>query len=93
MIKRDTIETIYEYDKEGKLIKKTVTETHETEEGTTLTYPYHTNIYPPNTSGGPSDNWWRQPSITWSNTDPINTTTTLNISGVANTTTGATITD
>lgn len=37
MIKRDTTETIYEYDKEGKLIKKTVTETHEEEEGTTLT--------------------------------------------------------
>lgn len=29
MIKRDITETIYEYDKEGKLIKKTVTETHE----------------------------------------------------------------
>lgn len=57
MIKRDTTETIYEYDKEGKLIKKTVTETHETEEGTTLTYPtYHslTNPCTPNTSDGPS---------------------------------------
>ena len=41
MIKRDITETIYEYDKEGKLVKKTVTETHEEEEGTTLTYPYY----------------------------------------------------
>ena len=41
MIKRDITETIYEYDKEGKLVKKIVTETHEEEEGTTLTYPYY----------------------------------------------------
>lgn len=56
MIKRDTTETIYEYDKEGKLIKKTVTETHEEEEGTTLTYP----AYPTNPCGptnDPNENW------------------------------------
>lgn len=29
MIKRDIVETVYEYDKEGKLVSKTVTETHE----------------------------------------------------------------
>lgn len=29
MTKRDIVETVYEYDKEGKLLKKTVTETHE----------------------------------------------------------------
>ncbi len=29
MIKRDIITTVYEYDKEGKLVSKTVTETHE----------------------------------------------------------------
>ena len=34
MIKRDITETIYEYDKEGKLVKKTVTEKHETVEDT-----------------------------------------------------------
>jgi hypothetical protein len=32
MIKRDITETVYEYDKEGKLLKKTVTETHEEED-------------------------------------------------------------
>lgn len=39
MIKRDITETIYEYDKEGKLLKKTVTETHEEENNTVTTYP------------------------------------------------------
>ena len=29
MIKRDIVETVYEYDKEGKLVSKIVTETHE----------------------------------------------------------------
>lgn len=43
MIKRDITETIYEYDKEGKLIKKTVTETHEEDNNvinTTSPYTY-----------------------------------------------------
>lgn len=44
MIKRDVTETVYEYDKEGKLIKKTVTETHEEDNNTTVTWPY-TNPY------------------------------------------------
>lgn len=39
MIKRDITETVYEYDKEGKLVKKTVTETHEEENNTITTYP------------------------------------------------------
>lgn len=39
MVKRDIIETTYEYDKEGKLLKKTVIETHEEEENTVTTYP------------------------------------------------------
>ena len=39
MIKRDIVETVYEYDKEGKLIKKKVTETHEEESNTITTYP------------------------------------------------------
>ena len=48
MIKRDITETIYEYDNEGKLVKKTVTETHEEEEekittSTWQTYPNITN--------------------------------------------------
>lgn len=49
MIKRDIIETIYEYDKEGKLVKKTVTETHEEENNTTTNYPgftYLNGTYP-----------------------------------------------
>jgi hypothetical protein len=39
MIKRDITETVYEYDKEGKLVRKTVTETHEEEDNTITTYP------------------------------------------------------
>ena len=40
MIKRDITETVYEYDKEGKLVKKTVIETHEEENNTVITYPF-----------------------------------------------------
>ena len=39
MIKRDITETVYEYDKEGKLVKKTVIETHEEENNTITSYP------------------------------------------------------
>jgi hypothetical protein len=39
MIKRDITETVYEYDKEGKLVRKVVTETHEEENNTITTYP------------------------------------------------------
>ena len=76
MIKRTVTETICEYDKEGKLVKKTVTETHEEEDNTILTYPW-------NTPDGTHDkNWWQQPYVTWSNgtngdeAKPISTTTT-----------------
>lgn len=75
MIKRDITETIYEYDKEGKLVKKIVTETHEEEEGTTLTYPYPISPFAPNT-GTPDNDWWRQPYIT--NAGQITPTVTLN---------------
>ena len=34
MVKRTVTETIYEYDKQGNLVKKTVTETHEEEDNT-----------------------------------------------------------
>ena len=34
MVKRTVTETIYEYDKQGNIIKKTVTETHEEEDNT-----------------------------------------------------------
>ena len=34
MIKRDITETIYEYDKNGNLVQKTVTETHEVDDET-----------------------------------------------------------
>ena len=40
MIKRDITETIYEYDDEGKLLKKTVTETHEEETDTVTVSTY-----------------------------------------------------
>ena len=40
MIKRDIVETIYEYDKDGSLKSKTVTETHEEDDETR--YPYYT---------------------------------------------------
>lgn len=39
MIKREIVETVYEYDTEGKLVKKTVTETHEEEDNTITTCP------------------------------------------------------
>ena len=44
MIKRDITETVYEYDKEGKLVKKTVIETHEEEKDTVTTYPSWTYL-------------------------------------------------
>ena len=44
MIKRNITETVYEYDKEGKLLKKTVTETHEEEDNTVTTYPSWTYL-------------------------------------------------
>lgn len=34
MIKRNIVETIYEYDQDGKLTRKSVTETHETDDET-----------------------------------------------------------
>lgn len=34
MIKRNIVETVYEYDKDGKLTRKSVTETHETDDET-----------------------------------------------------------
>lgn len=44
MIKRDITETVYEYDKEGKLLKKIVTETHEEEDNTITNYPSWTYL-------------------------------------------------
>ena len=44
MIKRDITETVYEYDKEGKLLKKTVTETHEEEDYVITHYPSWTYL-------------------------------------------------
>ena len=86
MIKRTTTETTYEYDKQGNLVKKTVTETHEEEDNTILTYP-STPLNPcPNTT--PSD-WWKQPYVTYSNgttsdSSTINTTTTTTITNESN---------
>ena len=45
MIKRDIKETICEYDDEGKLVKKTVIETHEDEEDKITTSTYQTHPY------------------------------------------------
>lgn len=42
MIKRDIKETICEYDNEGKLLKKTIIETHEEEEDKITTSTYQT---------------------------------------------------
>lgn len=39
MIKRDIVETVYQYDKEGKLVSKTVTETHEEDTNITTNTP------------------------------------------------------
>lgn len=47
MIKRDVTETIYEYDKEGKLIRKTITETHEEDNNVTTSVPYKYQSWPP----------------------------------------------
>ena len=52
MIKREIVETVYEYDGEGKLISKRITETKEEEDGNnpswtipiTTTNPVITNI-------------------------------------------------
>ena len=83
MVKRTVTETICEYDKQGNIIKKTVTETHEEEDNTMLTYPSNPLNPCPNTT--PRDwyttpgDWWSQPYVwTATTTDPstINTTTT-----------------
>ena len=92
MTKRDVTETIYEYDKEGKLIRKTVTETHEEEESTLYPYPYTYPFNPcPNTPLLNDD--LKQPYITWCNetgthadatqisTSPTETNTTTTITG------------
>ena len=79
MIKRTVTETIYEYDKQGILIKKTVTETHEEEDNTTLTYPSTPPCPCPCPSNGTP--WWKEPYVTWANgtasdATKLNTTTT-----------------
>lgn len=63
MIKRDIVETVYQYDKEGKLVSKTVTETHE--EDTNIT----TNTQPSWWTYGTSQNWPPYISCTNSNTN------------------------
>lgn len=45
MLKRDITETVYEYDGEGKLVRKTVTETHEEEENKASIFNYQTLPY------------------------------------------------
>jgi len=58
MIKRDITETIYEYDKEGKLVKKTVIEKHEEE-------------HPSNSLS--HDDWWKNTQITCNDTNTTTT--------------------
>lgn len=85
MTKRDVTETIYEYDKEGKLIRKTVTETHEEEEGTSSTYPYICPYNPiPITPLLNDDLLKTTPCITYCNeatTSATETNTTTKITG------------
>ena len=54
MFKRDITETVYEYDNEGKLIKKTVTERHEEEHPDNVLNDWH-------------NDWWKNNSITCDN--------------------------
>ena len=84
MLKRDITETTYEYDKEGKLIKKTVIEKHEEESNNTFNYP----ISDPNTI---NSDWWKQP-FTVSNPCDTNTSTTTTITKTNNSTDNTTIT-
>ena len=47
MIKRTITETVYEYDKDGHLVKKTITETHEEDSNITdISYPYVHKSWP-----------------------------------------------
>lgn len=43
MIKREIVETVYEYDSEGKLISKRVTETKEEEDGNSPSWTISTS--------------------------------------------------
>lgn len=71
MIKRDIVETVYEYDKEGKLVSKTVTETHE--EDTNIT----TNTPPSWWTYDTSQNWPPYITCTNSNTNDYVTKNTI----------------
>jgi hypothetical protein len=52
MIKRDITETVYEYDNEGKLIKKTVTEKHEEEQPNQILNDFGTH-----------NDWWKHTQV------------------------------
>lgn len=60
MIKRTTKETIREYDKDGKLIKETITETVEDDDA--VYYPQYP-IYP-NQPSAPNPWWSTEPYVT-----------------------------
>lgn len=62
MTKRTVTETVYEYDKNGNLIKKTVIETHEED-------------YPTSTPSLTTTDWWKQTYVSTSPSDSISTTT------------------
>jgi hypothetical protein len=47
MIKRKTIETVEEFDTNGKLVRKVTTETNEDDDGTVQTYPWWGTPYNP----------------------------------------------
>lgn len=47
MIKREIVETVYEYDSEGKLINKRVTETKEEEDNNTPSWTISTTTVDP----------------------------------------------
>ena len=79
MIKRTITETIYEYDKDGHLVSKTITETHEEEDSPILNYPSYPYLTNPCT---PYNDWWKQPTCNNGTDGPnpnLTTTTTCNL--------------
>lgn len=75
MIKRTIKETMREYDKDGNMIRETITETHEYDD--TICYPQ----YPicPSQPFPPNPLWGTEPSITRNNTVNDNANDHINV--------------
>lgn len=71
MIKRDIVETVYKYDKEGNLVSKTVTETHKEDTNITTNTPQSWWTY------DTSQNWPPYITCTNSNTNDYVTKNTI----------------